>query len=229
MSKASPERWDDLEIPIEALASKASVDAWIVRSFPPDDQHHYVLWTDGSGCTKGWGAQAAVFMEVDSEESDVRVSSTYGSTVRRCEMGAFLDGVHGIMDHHLRRIESLRAYEKDPLSETTGTGRITISWYTDRRELAMCLLYKEGGTPVYARKKDKDLWMRWQAMARHVCVTPRPIERNTVPYQAWCDKLCTIARQTGMSFGRIMQGTTPSNLSSKLWKNNMKRPQSAVF
>lgn len=161
-------------------------------------EHDFILYTDGSGCANGWGAYAAMYEEVagDTERvvtsRDLRVGGTYGSTVQRCEMTAMLDGMHAILSRALER--SAADDEKLKLSDLVFDRRITVCWFTDRMNIARSLLFGENGQPLDARNKDRDLWLRYSAFAKHVCCTPRPMPRNNVDAQGKMDALCTVAR-----------------------------------
>lgn len=226
--RAAPSLWEDLELPVDVSTDKGPFERWIEGAFPSDDEHDFVLWSDGSGCRWGWGGYACVFRENASGLHDVRFGGTFGETVRRCEFRALLAGLHGIMDYRLRDIESHGAYEGDkPIDELSGNGKITVAWYTDRRELALSLIYREGGGPVYDRKKDKDLWAQFMFFQRYFCITPRPIDRNSVTEQSLCDSLCGTARHSLKLVGEPFQTITQEQLPSEIWLPKQSRPQDA--
>lgn len=203
--------WDDLAVPTDELKERDElVFDWLESVAPDPYEHDYVLHTDGSGCAEGWGGYAAVWERIElvgdlrePVKSDVLVSGTYGSTVQRSEFNAFLDGVHSILNDRCAELQDRAATDSDLayqigsgglLNQFLGPDRVTILWYTDRSNLAQCLLYDEEGEPLMARAKERDLWMRWSFMAKHVCVTPMCRPRNVVAGQALCDELAGVAR-----------------------------------
>ena len=203
--------WDDLEVPAEEVAeSHDSVFAWLEEVSPDPYEHDYVLYTDGSGCSKGWGGYAAVFERIELQgelrapvSGGAVVAGTYGSTVQRSEFNAFLDGVHKILTTRCEEmIEEAKSDDalrykygtEGVLNQLQGPDRLTILWYTDRNNLAQSFLYDEEGDPLMSRKKERDLWMRWSFMTKHVCITPMYRPRNVVDGQAVCDKLAGAAR-----------------------------------
>ena len=207
--------WDDLEVDSDELKALAAtgdtVFDWLEKKAPDPAEHDYILYTDGSGCEKGWGGYAAVIerIEFDGEfrcvaGSDVVVAATYGSTVQRSEFNALLDGVQKILSvrcHELKRQaigdeEALYKLGTEGLvNQFTGPDRLTILWYTDRDNLAKSFLYNEDGDPLAARNKERDLWLRWSFFAKHVCITPMCRPRNVIAAQAVCDELAGAARE----------------------------------
>lgn len=173
---------------------------WLEQNSTDPADHDFVLYTDGSGCVNGWGAYAAMYEEMAGDDNrtvtnrDLRIGGTYGYTVQRCEMTAMLDGVHAIVSRVLAR--SAAEDDKLHLSDLVLDRRVTICWFTDRLNIARSLLFGESGMPLDARLKERDLWLRYSAFAKHVCVTPRPMPRNDVVAQEKMDALCGIARES---------------------------------
>lgn len=247
--RRAPSWWDAFEVP--AGHTGAHLRTWLDENAPHPEEHDYVLYTDGSGCTRGWGAYAAIIEEIGpvtrGDElaashrgvvwQDLRVGGTFGATVNRSEMEAFLSGMHAIMSRQLCKSEVLSDEEENddpsqpklgsPLSRFSGNDRTTVLWYTDRENLAKSLLFGADGNTLYSRNKERDLWLRFSSMARHVCVTPMPTPRNSVAKQAVTDALCTLARSALVSqideFERLTQGIIPS----ESWKTT--KNQRAMF
>lgn len=198
--------WDELEVPADKIGPH--LFTWLESVAPSPMEHDFILYTDGSGCTKGWGASASIIERVDLlPENDYRevvdrqvlVTATYGSTVQRREFEAFLNGVHEIVrmaaDNFLDQgSEELGDTGGNILMNFTGANRISVLWYTDRANLAKSLLFDEFGDVLNARNSDRDLWMRYSALAKHLCVTPLHVPRNVIDNQRLCDSLCTAAR-----------------------------------
>lgn len=226
-NRRPPDWWDDLAIsaqepkPFDVLAAIA----------PPPEEHDYVLYTDGSGHAQGWGAYAAIAKCTATGDHVVRMAGNYGSTVQRNELTAFLDGLHAIADHQLRRVMQLGLREippKNPWSAFSGDDRITVLWYTDRQNLAKALLYDEDQRPLNGRNNERDLWLRYSAMAKHFCVTPFQVPRNVIPAQALCDELCTVARSAMLSVLPKIQELTPQQIHTpEQW--NLPKPQNALL
>lgn len=237
--RKSPAWWDVLEVPDSE--NGPHLFTWLDSVAPSPEEHDFILYTDGSGCTKGWGASASIIEQVRlvdnqrqiGDNARVLVSATYGSTVQRRELSAFLDGLHEILRV---RAESFLDQELEDFSDVdrkhilnnfTGQDRITVLWFTDRMNLAKSLLFDERGDLLNARSSETDLWLRFSAMARHVCVTPMCLPRNENPKQEMCDALCGIARRRLMSCWESMEENTKSIYSTEKW--NQPQPQKALF
>lgn len=202
--------WDDLEVP--KSGGKKFDWAAFRETAPREMEHDYLLYTDGSGCTKGWGGYASLIHEIDLDsETGFRgvarswplIAGTYGSTVQRCEFNAMIDGVHSIISKKCADIVDEAKYDDEMrytlgsegvMSQLRGPDRLTIMWFTDRANLASSFLFNEDGSPHNARDKERDLWMRWSWMSRHVCITPIAIPRNSIDEQAVCDAWAGAAR-----------------------------------
>ncbi len=236
--------WDTLEVPLPELREKNEHPRdWLVSVAPDPYEHDYVLYTDGSGCTFGWGAYAAVWEKIDlRDELRVPVSSgsafgaNYGASVNRNELTALLEGVWSILTERCLELRD-RAIEdaklsyiistEGPLHQLVGADRVTILWYTDRENLANALLFDDKGEALAARTKDRDLWLRWSFMARHVCVTPLNVPRNVVGNQAMCDALAGAAREGLMSAREKIEDATRTLIPSTQWTTQV--PQRAQF
>lgn len=236
--RKAPSWWDDLVVPDEAKG--AHIATWMSEHLPHPLQHDYVLYTDGSGCVNGWGAQAAIIEAVAGDDgvrrvydTDLRITGTYGSTVNRSELSAFIDGVHAILTHRLSAVAGLDADEAlekpvgGPLAAFQGSDRVTIMWHTDRQNLAKSLLFGVDGLPLCARSRDRDLWMRYSTMARHVCVSPLCADRNTVDYQKTADHLCSIARLAMLNAKEAFISATSGIIKDQIWKHP--KNQKALF
>jgi hypothetical protein len=203
--------WDNLSVPSDVAKGGQDVFTWLDEVAPDPGEHDFILYTDGSGCDRGWGGYGAVIQRVGLQDEFRQILSTeclfggtYGSTVQRCEMTALMDGVHRILTIRARELQDeaitddhLR-YElgaRGTLSQLTGPDRVSILWFTDRANLAKSLLFNEDGDVLNARTTDVDLWLRWSAMARCVCVTPMSLPRNQIVGQAVCDALAGKARE----------------------------------
>lgn len=202
--------WDALEID-PAEFSGAAIFDHLAEIAPSPEEHDFVLYTDGSGCDKGWGGYASVYERIDLVEgrrgpvsSGLLVAATYGSTVRRSEFNALLDGAWAILQGECDRVRKEAQGDEDALykigsegllHQLTGPDRVRILWYTDRSELAMSMLHGPSGAPLFKRASDRDLWHRWSFMSRHICLTPLHRGRNTVAGQAACDRLAGMARE----------------------------------
>lgn len=223
-----PDWWDELHVsaqephPFDVLASIA----------PPPEEHDYVLYTDGSGHENGWGAYASVAkFNAEPAQHILRLAGNYGSTVQRNELTAFLDGLHSIADHQLRRVMRLGLREvapKNAWNTFLGDDRITVLWFTDRQNLAKALIYDEDYRPLNGRNNERDLWLRFSSMAKHFCITPLQVPRNSVPAQAVCDELCTIARDAMLRSLQDLRDSTPNQIySPEQWLQ--KQPQTALL
>lgn len=232
--------WDTLEVP--AAENGPHLFSWLDTVAPSPMEHDFVLYTDGSGCSKGWGASASIIEKVDLTsgcewrrvvDTRVLVSATYGSTVQRRELSAFLDGIHEILrmrtedflDQELG--DSTEIDRNRVLNNFTGAGRVSVLWYTDRMNLAKSLLFDDCGGALNARSTEADLWLRYSAMSRHVCVTPMCLPRNQIPNQAACDKLCGIARRVLMSAEGAFGDATMNIYPPQKW--TQPQPQKALF
>lgn len=237
--------WDDLEVDKANIKQNyANVYDWLEEVAPDPFEHDYVLYTDGSGCTRGYGGYAAIYEKIDLREderqvvdSKVLVSATYGSTVQRCEFTAFLDGVHAILRDRVGELKDQAAAGDDELkykygsegilNQILGPDRISILWYTDRANIAGGFLFDENGDPFVERSTEKDLWMRWSFMAKHICLTPMHRGRNVVNGQAICDGLAGAARGAMLSLEDRLKTITEPIIPTESWQR--KPTQSARF
>lgn len=212
------DRWD-------CLALGPDDDPWevVARELPAESEHDYVLWTDGSGCTAGWGASTAVWLDAATGKHDMRVNATYGQTVGRSEFQALLDGLQGILSDSMRTRKQLGLR-----GLPTAKERLTVMWHTDRKDLALAMLFDEQDRPLGSRAKMQDLWARYHWLSRCFCVTPVWAERNTVYQQGLCDTLCGVARNQLKNAGRMMIKLASEKIKLRKWKNN-KRPQDEKF
>lgn len=235
-----PSFWDTLEVPCDQKG--AHLFTWLESVSPAPLAHDFILSTDGSGCVAGWGASASIIQKIDRPHDEeyrkvvdtrVLVSATYGSTVQRRELSAFLDGVHEILrlaaEEVLNRtVEDDGVFDRsNPLSVLTGNERVTVLWYTDRANLAKSLLFDEEGEILNARSTERDLWLRYSAMAKHVCVTPMWTIRNLIPTQGACDSLCSTARQALKHAAPKLAESTNHLYDLEKWQSQ--QPQRALF
>lgn len=238
--RKQPSFWDDLVVP-QTLRADKDIFAWLRDAAPGPAEHDYVLYTDGSGDVEGWGASASVldYIDLDRESEGrvataraVQVSAAYGSTVQRREFTAMLDGLHSALTHAIdlweeRMLSDPAERYESRNTRLTGPDRVSVLWITDRANLAKSLLFYEDGEAVNARSFEKDLWMRYSAMAKHFCVTPMLIPRNSIPEQALCDALCGDAR---LAFKTSMIGSLARHMPAtpiKTWTH--KKSQKAVY
>jgi hypothetical protein len=144
-----------------------------------------------------------------------------------------LDGIHEIL--RLRSLDfisdemddNLDADRKNILNNFTGSNRVTVLWFTDRMNLAKSLLFDERGALLNARSTEVDLWLRWSAMARYVCVTPLCLPRNVEAGQALCDGLCSAARTSLKEQVGVFEELTKKYNKEIKW--NKQKSQKALF
>jgi hypothetical protein len=238
--KAPPRDWDALFVPT-AVAQTNHLFTWVGENYPGPMAHDYLLYTDGSGCASGWGASAAIVSRIDLDthagcrqvaDSRMRVSASYGSTVQRCEMTAMLDGLHEILQWQIEETSAGIADEPDDkrragLRRFVADDRVTVMWFTDRSNLAKALLFDEYDEPLNARNCDADLWMRFSSLARHMCITPMLVGRNSIEPQAACDAVCAEARTALKGVVENMKAITSKFYNPEKW--NKAKPQKALF
>jgi hypothetical protein len=56
-----PSFWDEVEMPVSVPQNERAV--WIDEHYPDPESHDFILSTDGSGSTDGFGAWAYVLRE----------------------------------------------------------------------------------------------------------------------------------------------------------------------
>ena len=236
IKRKSPSWWDELKVPAEI--KPAHLFSWLEEYSPHPEEHDYVLSTDGSGCSKGWGASASIIQQVIPGGAFGRVlgnyqpiiHATYGSTVQRCELSALLDGMYEILRLEVGGIPEVEREDDAPplnkLLHFSGDNRITVLWYTDRSNLAKSLLFNEHNEVLNKRNTEVDLWMRYSSMSRYFCITPMWTERNLIPAQKLCDSLCDMARRALMETAPKIT-TEAGQILHESW--NQQRPQKATF
>jgi hypothetical protein len=204
IKRAAPSVWDALELPRKVdRKNDADIFSWVDASFPRDLEHDYILFTDGSGCVRSWGGAAGIILSVRDfdgvrrgvADSDVVVAGNFGQTVNRNELSAFLDGLYKILTLELQKGKRDEVGMKQTLRDLKHDRRVTVKWYTDRSSLAKSLLFDDMGEPLAWRGADADLWARFSFYAKHLCITPLRIERNSHPLQELCDALADWARK----------------------------------
>jgi hypothetical protein len=231
ISRRPPSWWNDIEVPSKIKGDQLGL--WLDDTMPYPLEHDYVLYTGSEVCANGWGASAAIFEEIGGEDGtrhvvsrDVCITGSYGSSVIRCELEAFLNGIHAILTHWLLKLEAMTPEDESTIIEKPTGGplgvfrdndRVTIMWHTDRQNLAKSLLYDEHGDLLAARTMDRDLWMRYSTMARCICVTPRFADRKVVPLLIQCDALCDTARRAMIQSIDAFKQTTIDTIPDTLW------------
>lgn len=184
--------WDNLTVDGELIKERyADVFEWLEEVAPDPYEHDCVLYTDGSGCTEGWGGYAAVWERIDLI-GEVRapvsrgcyVAGTYGSTVSRSEFSALLDGVHSILTERGRELQeqttdSAELYKigtEGILNQFTGPDRVSILWahrsQQSRPRVPLQRGWRPADVPDEGARSVDALVVHGQARLHHAHVPP---------------------------------------------------------
>ena len=141
-----------------------------------------------------------------------------------------LEGVHHILKDRVEEIHNSAINDEElkyrlgtegHLQQIMGPERIRILWYTDRLNLAKALLFDENGDPLNPRTTERDLWMRWSFMAKHLCVTPMHRARNVVQGQAICDGLAGAGRGAMLTLRDKMASISQQLIQTEKWQKKL--------
>ena len=181
--------WDNLRAPA-GLTTDADLFEWVGNNYPKAEEHDFIIATDGSGCTEGWGAMCAIIETAYVGSKQVVMSATYGQTVQRCELQALLEGLYTAS----RIVAAHFGGTVKEAVESHAGQRFSVFWITDRSNLAKMLLTGEDDKPVCALRTDNDLTMRLRYLMRFFNITPMHMPRNQDEDQKMCDTVCGVMR-----------------------------------
>lgn len=156
---------------------------------PAEEDHDFVLYTDGAGYTDSYAASASI-MTSDKYRIGraVRVAAFNGQSTDRAEFEALLHGLQSIVDTmgwgSPGKIKDLQRRALKP----------SVCWYSDRESLVLAVYRDETGEPFYRRERQKDLWARLEFYETLFCITPMYIPRNSKPHHATADRLASECR-----------------------------------
>ena len=72
----------------------------------------------------------------------------------------------------------------------------SVMWYSDRENLVNGVKrHPINGEPLNSRDVDADLWHRFAYYERVFRITATHVPRNKLPFQAKCDKACSLTRK----------------------------------
>lgn len=158
----------------------------------------WLIWTDGSGHTDGYGGYGAIAARVKSRAGihpgPLRASAAiHGTTVNRAEFTGLLEA--------LQMIHSSEMKARGGGSSMYPSVPVRVRWFSDRENLVLGVgLDPATGDPYYARHVDQDLWARYDWYAKSILVYPVYVARNTLAFQARCDYVASFGRKAYISW-----------------------------
>lgn len=160
-----------------------------IRAQSPDPKaHEFIIYTDGSGYADGYGGSASLMVSEKYEKREIRVSSYSHTSTDRAEFEALLMGLQSIIEcmewGEESEIKSLKFHPK----------KKTVCWFTDRESLVLAIWRDEDGHPIYKRRKQGDLWARFEFYEQLFDITPILIERNSLEEHEYVDRLASESR-----------------------------------
>jgi len=193
------------------------IHARIRELYPDPNTHDFILYTDGSGHADGYGGSACLVQSNSHKKRAIHLAAYSNTSTDRAEFEGLLNGLQSIVEMMQWKSPSdYAALEQRPR-------KLTVGWVTDRESLALSVWRQEDGTTVYQRKKQGDLWARYEYYEKIFLVTPYVIARNSTTTHAYVDRLASEARilikeymeilQTEQAHGEL-QDTTYSGLAS---------------
>jgi len=147
-----------------------------------------VIHTDGSGYTDGFGGSASLMVSKKYAKREVRLLAHSHTTTDRAEFEALLLGLQSILETmdwtDEKKIAAMQVSPKKP----------TVCWYTDRESLVLSIWRDENNDTIYTRRKQKDLWARFNFYETLFDVSPILIQRNSTPEHEHVDRLASEVR-----------------------------------
>jgi len=160
----------------------------IQASCPNKEAHDFVVYTDGSGYTDGYGGSASYMRSQKYDKQETRLASFSHTTTDRAEFEALLMGLQSILEcmdwTSKSDIERLSSQPNKP----------TVIWFTDRESLVLSIWRNEDGETIFRRKKQKDLWARFEFYESVFDISPILIPRNSEDEHAFVDRLASESR-----------------------------------
>lgn len=160
-----------------------------IRALYPDPRlHDFILHTDGSGHADGYGGSACLVESNSHRKRTLHLSAYSQTSTDRAEFEGLLNGLQSIVD----MMQWSPAADYSALTQRPK--KLSVAWFTDRESLALSVWRQADGTTVYQRKKQGDLWARFEYYEKIFHVIPYLIARNSTPSHEYVDRLASEAR-----------------------------------
>ena len=160
----------------------------IRASCPDQEAHDFVVYTDGSGYSDGYGGSASYMRSEKHDKEETRLASFSHVSTDRAEFEALLMGLQSILEcmgwtgkGDTKRLEA-------------SPNKPTVCWFTDRESLVLSIWRDEDGQTIFRRKKQKDLWARFEFYETLFDISPFLIPRNSEEEHAFVDRLASEGR-----------------------------------
>ena len=160
-----------------------------IRAQSPDPEaHDFTIYTDGSGYSDGYGGSASLMISDKYAKRELRVASFSNTSTDRAEFEGLLMGLQSIVEcmgwGEPSELKTLKRLPRKPL----------VCWFSDRESIVLAIWRDENGDPVYKRRKQGDLWARFEFYEEIFDITPLLIGRNSVDEHAYVDRLASESR-----------------------------------
>jgi hypothetical protein len=160
-----------------------------IRAQSPDvNAHDFLIYTDGSGYSDGYGGSACLVKSSKHNKREVRLIAYSHTSTDRAEFEALLAGLQSILEcmgwDDTAELKALKFKPKKP----------SVCWFTDRESLVLSIWRDEDGNTIYKRRKQGDLWARFEYYEGLFDITPMLIPRNSMDEHAFVDRLASEAR-----------------------------------
>lgn len=155
---------------------------------PSEEAHDFIVVTDGSGFSDGYGGSSSIILSDKFAKREIRMAGFSHTSTDRAEFEGLLMGLQGILEimdwTKEGDIKRLQFSPKKP----------TVCWYTDRESLVLSIWRDENGDTVYQRRKQGDLWARFEFYEKLFDISPFLIDRNSTKEHVHADRLASEAR-----------------------------------
>lgn len=171
----------------------------IRESCPSEEAHDFIIHTDGSGYVDGYGGSASYMVSKRYNRKETRVLSSSHTTVDRAEFEALLLGLQSIID-------SMGWVNRGDINRLKDSpNKPTVMWFADRESLILSVWRDSDGRTICKRKKQADLWARFEFYEQLFDITPILIPRNSNSEHRFVDKLASESRMLVKEYYEVLQ------------------------
>jgi len=175
------------------------IHSQIRASCPNEKAHDFIIYTDGSGYTDGYGGASSLMVSKKYGLRETRLISYSHVTTDRAEFEALLSGLQSIVESMgWSKVSKVKELMELPVKPS-------VCWYTDRESLALAIWRDENGETIYKRKTSGDLWARFEFYEQIFDISPFCIERNSTEEHAYVDKLASESRLIVKEYFEILK------------------------
>lgn len=210
------------------MMTPADMHQAVLAAAPVQEDHDFVLVTDGSGTDKTkLGTGSAWVLRPQASHAGFTVlrgacGSTFGS-IQRAEMMAALEGFRALSvalkmeswPQVKTCAEMLTGSRPNSIEELDPRCRARVWWICDRENLVLQVARKPDGTTYYARRTEPDLWYGLWWFEHLFRITPVFRPRNTSPDQIEVDRVAGESRAKFLTPDETSNEPTQQNSSGR--------------